>query len=337
MYLFRENDFIKNAIQSRGKRAFLPTVLFFIICVGLAETLSAMPASAWVFIAEYRGMSELVAKYMSSAITLTEYQEGLVALLNEASETAYFTLFLMLGAAVMAGVAFFYMLVIEKRPVRQMGVCPTKKQALLTPVWFLAGAVTAGGIVGIAYLSGAVNLTFTGLTFEGAIAFLAHAVRATGYTVLFCGALLPLLLSQSGSVLRSLLLTALFFAYQALLVPTGSILTFLNAFLLALLLCLVVIRTGNVWAGCAFCAAWDLTFGAVFGSVTAGGFKTPSLFTLTPIFGPYMDLTNGGEAGLTAGYVTSLVLLLLVVVVLYLCLQKVEKQAPHEEGGFFYS
>ena len=103
-----------------------------------------------------------------------------------------------------------------------------------------------------------------------------------------------------------------------------NLLATVNIFLFGILTALLTLRTGNIWCATALHMIWNFLQGNVFGISVSGTAALPSVLEAVLVKG--RDFTHGGAFGIEGGCVTTILLLLALVAVMYI--PSLKKQKP---------
>ncbi len=318
MYPFRKSPYYYLALSERGKQTFPKASLLFLLIYWAGSLVGSIPAFCVVYMTHFGEFQDLAVSLYSNAISQEAYQAEITRLMADVGDSPLYILSYLFGAGVFVGCAFLFMLVLEKRPISQMGMFLGQGKRYGIPLFALLGAVGAALAVGILALTGAVSFTAPRWECEQ-LAFIAGRLVYTGSYVFFLwGACLPSMISHTHSVSRGVTVTVVWsiLTYLSIPVENAPLFCLVNMVLYAIFLSLLTVRAGNVWVTVSFAAAWELAFGSLFGTVTYGGMVTPSF--LTPVLSPDRILTHGGTGGFTAGYGVTVILVICLGLVLYL-------------------
>ena len=215
---------------------------------------------------------------------------------------------ILFASALSALCAFVYCRKFEKRSFLSMGI-RKKRLVRSLAVGALCGVLLSAFSFLFAYLFDGVRVTGVA-SFQPLLVvllFLGIAVQAFSEEILFRGYLLPSLASGM-PLLRSVLIVSFVYAF---LQPSGETISFLgfaNSFLLGLLLSLCMIRTGNLFAGAAFCTVLRAGLGLFLGSPVFGLVLPETVLSLS--FSEGGKLIHGGALGMESGIAVSFALTL---------------------------
>lgn len=320
MFQFALSPYAMRMTGNRGKFTFLGSIARLLLVLWVAEMIASLPTFALLMGQNLSEIIELAEDMTLDQLTAAEYEAAIQAMLleNLTSPTFGLTTYIGLGA-VIAG-AFFYMLVLDHRPLYQMGLPLEKGQGRPLLLYPLIGALAIGLVVLVNYLSGAVAFTPTTPTLWHLGLGLAEGIASSAYLFFFLGAFLPTILSQTRRFWSSVLWCAVLLGLY-LAPPTAStLLGSLNGVLLALVLILLLVRVGHIWAPILAYGTFRILGDVLFGD-KAYTYLPEAI--LDPVLSVGRELTHGGDGGYLGGLAATLILALCLLAVLYFPKKKV--------------
>jgi uncharacterized protein len=145
------------------------------------------------------------------------------------------------------------------------GIIPTQQSPRLILRGILWGMIMLGSIAGMGLLLGG-HFELTELNISP-LTVAAITIGAVGEEVLFRSTILRVLNERFGSV-TAILVTSTLFALAHTGNPSAAGLSWVNTFLVAIILATVVLRSGSIWTAAAFHVVWNLMVALCFGSLS---------------------------------------------------------------------
>lgn len=191
---------------------------------------------------------------------------------------------------------------------------------------YCIGAFLMGATVFVAALLGGLQVT-ANFSQVSVIAVLAIAViyvfQAFGEEVLYRGACTMCIARKNQTLVAVAVSSVLFSAHHHFNAGYGPI-AFVNLALLAILLCITLLRTGRIWMATAIHASWNFFQGNVFGVNVSGATPNPASSILMSSTQD-MPLVTGGQMGLEGSLVTTAVLLAALAIMAFLLTRSSDK------------
>lgn len=225
---------------------------------------------------------------------------------------------MLISSVAMIAAAIIYCVKIEKRGVRTMGLCGKKPFAEYM-LGLAVGLVMFLAVVGIGCAAGGFRVSGFSLSANAvpllllfALGFVIHGageeLMVRGYLATSLGAIYP--------VSFALLASSVMFAT----LHTGNngfnFLSGLNIFLIGLVLCVYMIKRGNIWGACAIHTMWNFAQGCIFNFPVSGIALGNAMFEVKTE--PYRSLLTGGDFGPEASICCTIVLLAALGIILAL-------------------
>ncbi len=229
----------------------------------------------------------------------------ILSLLGLASQTTAITALTFLNYDFGVFLVFFaWVKWVERRPISSMGLFKNRAGVELLKGWLLGGAmftliIFLLGLFGIVQID-KINLTVSSLGFL-ILFILAWQVQSAGEELMTRGWLLPVLASHHRRI-TAVSIVSVLFAAMHLLNPNVTLISFANATLFGLMMCLYLIWKGNLWGAFGIHAAWNCFQGSIFGVQVSGLDVLPSAIIKLKLAGP--DFLTGGKFGIEGSLVT---------------------------------
>lgn len=294
-------QFLKN-ISPFNNRTEMPTLLFVVKKI-LAFWLCYI---AGLFIAE-------------GAIIILHFALGKNMLVGDVFDPQTITLIMYYGYIVMAGVALLYWKLIEKKPLSEMGL--TKRFGnyligILAGVLLLAVSVAAIVFTGSIKYHGIYNnadILMILLLFGGFI------IQGATEEILCRGIVLHTLKEKTSVAVAVNVSTVLFIMpHCSSLFEQGvvyGILGVCNLALISTIFSLLTIRFKSIWAACGLHSFWNAILYSVLGLNLSGNDETvTAIFNMQSVG---KNIWNGGEYGIEASIITTVVLAIAAAIIWY--------------------
>ena len=304
-------QFLKN-ISPFNNRAEMPTLLFVVKKI-LAFWLCYI---AGLFIAE-------------GAVIILHFALGKNMLVGDVFDPQTITLIMYYGYIVMAGVALLYWKLIEKKPLSEMGL--TKRFGnyligILAGVLLLAVSVAAIVFTGSIKYHGIYNnadILMILLLFGGFI------IQGATEEILCRGIVLHTLKEKTSVAVAVNVSTVLFIMpHCSSLFEQGvvyGILGVCNLALISTIFSLLTIRFKSIWAACGLHSFWNAILYSVLGLNLSGNDETvTAIFNMQSVG---KNIWNGGEYGIEASIITTVVLAIATAIIWYVSRDCVNKSA----------
>ena len=294
-------QFLKN-ISPFNNRTEMPTLLFVVKKI-LAFWLCYI---AGLFIAE-------------GAVIILHFALGKNMLVGDVFDPQTITLIMYYGYIVMAGVALLYWKLIEKKPLSEMGL--TKRFGnyligILAGVLLLAVSVAAIVFTGSIKYHGIYNnadilmilLLFGGFIIQGAT------------EEILCRGIVSHTLKEKTSVAVAVDVSTVLFImpHCSSLFEQGvvyGILGVCNLALISTIFSLLTIRFKSIWAACGLHSFWNAILYSVLGLNLSGNDETvTAIFNMQSVG---KNIWNGGEYGIEASIITTVVLAIAAAIIWY--------------------
>ncbi len=210
--------------------------------------------------------------------------------------------------------ALCYCRFVEGRKFRTMGFY--KKGAVLQYLLgLLAGFAAFSMIVGFTWLCGGVKFERYEGHFTGRLLllFIGFGIQGMSEEVICRGFMMTTTMRHQ-QFLIGVVVNSVVFSLAHLSNPGFTPITFFNLILAGVLLSLYMLRTGNIWASCAFHTIWNFSQGNFYGLPVSGINVGDTVFRMS-LSGS--KLINGGDFGLEAGLGCTVVCILWILALLF--------------------
>lgn len=320
----RKPEFMQLAAEQ--KRRSFPLVaellIFYLVHTVASLAMSiivSVPMLIWLFSGEQAAQlmqAEAPASLMDTILRLLQQMPDWLAALIVACNA-------LLGVA-----AILYCKCFEKREIRTLGLTgPHGARS-----YFLGAAIGAASFAAVFGLCAA----FGGVAIRGVqplqsllptllLMLVVYVVQSAGEELLTRGYLM-VSLSKRYRLPVCIGISSVVFA----LLHTGNYgvqpLALLNILLVGVVLALIVLLTGDLWAACGYHALWNFFQGNVFGLPVSGLGSASSLFSVE-VTG-YNQLLTGGDFGLEGSLSNTLILLAELGVLIYLLSRRQPEPDP---------
>lgn len=304
-------QFLKN-ISPFNNRTEMPTLLFVVKKI-LAFWLCYI---AGLFIAE-------------GAVIILHFALGKNMLVGDVFDPQTITLIMYYGYIVMAGVALLYWKLIEKKPLSEMGL--TKRFGnyligILAGVLLLAVSVAAIVFTGSIKYHGIYNnadilmilLLFGGFIIQGAT------------EEILCRGIVLHAISKKTSVWIAIAVSTILFVlphWSSLFEgkTVYGVIGVANLVLISIIFSLLTIRFKSIWAACGLHSFWNAILYSVLGLNLSGNDETvTAIFNMQSVG---KNIWNGGEYGIEASIITTVVLAIATAIIWYVSRDCVNKSA----------
>ena len=294
-------QFLKN-ISPFNNRTEMPTLLFVVKKI-LAFWLCYI---AGLFIAE-------------GAVIILHFALGKNMLVGDVFDPQTITLIMYYGYIVMAGVALLYWKLIEKKPLSEMGL--TKRFGnyligILAGVLLLAVSVAAIVFTGSIKYHGIYNnadilmilLLFGGFIIQGAT------------EEILCRGIVLHAISKKTSVWIAIAVSTILFVlphWSSLFEgkTVYGVIGVANLVLISIIFSLLTIRFKSIWAACGLHSFWNAILYSVLGLNLSGNDETvTAIFNMQSVG---KNIWNGGEYGIEASIITTVVLAIATAIIWY--------------------
>ena len=294
-------QFLKN-ISPFNNRTEMPTLLFVVKKI-LAFWLCYI---AGLFIAE-------------GAVIILHFALGKNMLVGDVFDPQTITLIMYYGYIVMAGVALLYWKLIEKKPLSEMGL--TKRFGnyligILAGVLLLAVSVAAIVFTGSIKYHGIYNNADTLMIL---LLFGGFIIQGATEEILCRGIVLHTLKEKTSVAVAVNVSTVLFIMpHCSSLFEQGvvyGILGVCNLALISTIFSLLTIRFKSIWAACGLHSFWNAILYSVLGLNLSGNDETvTAIFNMQSVG---KNIWNGGEYGIEASIITTVVLAIAAAIIWY--------------------
>ena len=318
IYDFSQSKLIQNQHFYNGKYTLQQRIVYLILLFLGANVLASLPITFVILFTSMDDIFRATMQFMQGAISEGAYNQFMVDLVMDLAGKPWVLLIELLGTAFSVAAVLIFALVIEKRSGASLGLTAPKKEVAITaPLGALLGVTLIALVVGICYFTNSITLQRSDSNLLWLVPFFfAFFVQGFSEELLFRGYIMTALLRWKQKPWLAVFVSALIFAVMHGDNNGLNLIGLVNLFLFGVTTALLTFRTGNLWMATTLHALWNFAQGNLFGISVSGTPLMPTLWSSTLVAG--RDLTHGGAFGLEGGCVTTLILLLSLVVVLYL-------------------
>lgn len=231
----------------------------------------------------------------------------------ETSSSLGFVLLLIQCVSMIFSVALFWK-VLDKRPIRDIGLKNIKKSFKELIVGLLFGALSMSIVFFILILteSAKVTTSFSNPNFSmslitSLILFIFVGINEEMFTRGYC----MRVLEQTNKKWIPLIVSSAIFSIMHGVNPGVTILSFVNIFLVGILLGYTFIKTNNLWLPIGYHITWNYFQGNIFG-FSVSGTEAEGLYTTKNIGN---TIVNGGDFGPEGGIIVTIIILISILLV----------------------
>lgn len=210
--------------------------------------------------------------------------------------------------------AILWWKLLDKKPVRHMGLNSLKKGYKDLAIGLLFGIISISAVTAVLLATGLASFSgelqrpnISPSLFTGLLTFVFVGVSEEVFSRGYC----MTVLNQTGKPWVSVLVSSIIFSLMHSLNPNINLLAFTNIFLVGVLFALMFIKSGSLWMPIGYHITWNYFQGNVFG-LSVSGLKVNGLYKITTASD---SILSGGKFGPEGGLVTTLILLLGLVVI----------------------
>lgn len=223
------------------------------------------------------------------------------------------TLSLIQSASMIFSVVLFWK-VLDKRPIRDIGLKNIKKSFKELSLGLLFGAISMSIVFFILILTGSAKVTtsfsnpnFSMSLITSLILFIFVGINEEMFARGYC----IKVLEQTNKKWVPLIVSSAIFSIMHGINPGVTILSLLNIFLVGILLGYMFIKTNNLWLPIGYHITWNYFQGNIFGFLVSGN-TTEGLYTTEGIGN---TIVNGGDFGPEGGIIVTIVILISILLV----------------------
>lgn len=260
-----------------------------------------------------------VSMVVAEGLTIIlHYIMGYNVLQGEMLSTQAMILMKYYGYAVFIIVAILYCQIIEKRPVKSMGL-NSKFIGYLKGI--LIGATLLAVSIGIITLTG--NISYNGfledINYPIILAFLGAFIIQGAMEEIICRGFLMISLSKKISISLAIFISSFAFALPHFpsLFEGAFIFSFwgiINLLLVSTIFALLIVIDKNIWIACGMHTFWNFCLFNVWGlNLSGSGKKQTAIFDFNT---NGYNLINGGTYGIEASIITSIVLAIYMIILI---------------------
>lgn len=301
-------ELVKN-ISPFNNRTKMPTYLFAVKKI-LAFWLCYI---AGLFIAEF-------------AVILLHFAFGKNMLVGDVFDTQTITLITYYGYIIVSGVALLYWKLVEKKPLSEMGLTKHFGSYFIGAA---AGILLLAMCAAVIILTG--NMKYCGI-FENADIFVivllvgGFAVQGATEEILCRGIVFHSLKEKTSLSVAMDISTVLFIIpHLSSLVGGGAIYVLfgiINLLLISTIFSLLTVRFKSIWAACGLHSFWNAVLYSILGlNLSGNGETVTAVFNIQSVG---ENIWNGGEYGIEASIITTVVLTLSATTLWYMCKKRIK-------------
>ena len=228
----------------------------------------------------------------------------------------YYLLSAILSCSMVSLVVLFLHCIIDRRPLRELGLCSFNKLRKFSKIIILWTVIVFTLGLLICILSGSAYISAVQLHWEDLSLSLIMFIFGAFYEeILIRGYLLTRLCRSGLNIWISLSVTSLIFSALHLANPDMSTCSVINLFLGGFFDGCIFLLTKSLWTAVISHCAWNWIQGSIFGFNVSGGEFYQSLITLEF---PSYNLINGGFFGFEGSIICTILLLPSVFVLIKL-------------------
>ncbi len=311
--LLQKPKMMLEAENGKGQKLGME-ILFFFLVFFVASALQSMLAAVPMIIVMFT--SDAFREMIGAASSGGEIDiEGLTSAIM--ADPAIMLVSLISTAATIA-VVIAYVVLIEKRKVRTLGLT---KKALFSEyfIGLAVGLAMFGAVVALGVLLG--GFTFAGVSKTLLSALPVIIAMFVGYMIqgaseeILCRGYFCVSAARKSSVIAAILANSAAFALLHLANPGVSPLAIVNLILFGVFASVYMIKRGNLWGICAIHSIWNFAQGNIFGLQVSGMSVSSTVFVFTQNDG--MGIINGGAFGPEGGLCVTIVLLAATAIILF--------------------
>jgi len=204
---------------------------------------------------------------------------------------------------------FIFWKLFERRPIREMGLINIRSGYRDLIIGLVFGSISMSSVFLLLLTTGSITLekslykpNFSISLMSGLILFIFVGLDEEIFTRGYCMSVL----SQTGRKWMPLIGSSILFALMHSMNPHMSLLSYINLFLVGLLLAYMFIKSKNIWITIGYHITWNYFEGSVFGFQVSGE-NINSVYTVNT---PANNLITGGQFGPEAGIMVTIVIML---------------------------
>ncbi|MBQ8402968.1 MAG: CPBP family intramembrane metalloprotease [Clostridia bacterium] len=297
----------------KGQKLFAEIGIFFAVFL-VASTVQSMLSTVPMMLVMFTSSS--FRELMEAASSGGEIDiEGFV---NSVMAHPAIMLISLLSTAVTIATVILYVVIIEKRKVRTLGLT---KRALLSE-YFIGlgiGLLMFGAVVLLGVLFGAFSFAGVSKTLMSSlpviiITFIGFLIQGASEEIL-CRGYFCVSVARKSAVWAAVLANSLVFAFLHIFNPGISPLAIVNLALFGIFASVYMLKRGNLWGICAIHSIWNFAQGNIFGLRVSGMEQSSTFFVFTQSEG--MGILNGGAFGPEGGLCVTIVLVLATAIMLF--------------------
>ncbi len=318
MYDFSKSILIQKQASYNGKHTFPSRMVFFFLLLLAASFLNGIAGTFYILFTSGREILQVIMGVVEGTVSDEAYMQFFEELTLKTASEPGFLLLSLFSCAFTCVAILIYALLIEKRTSASMGLASGGK-GLVSSIALGLGVGTLLILCTVLFctLTDAITVAYAPGNVLWIVGFFfAFIIQSFSEELLLRGYFMTALLRWKSNPWWAVVISALAFAFLHGGNSGVNLLGTINIFLFGILTALLTLRTGNLWCATALHAVWNFMQGNIFGISVSGTAVLPSVFETTLAVG--RDFTHGGAFGLEGGCVTTILLLLALVAVMYI-------------------
>lgn len=256
------------------------------------------------------GIAYVVQKIVSGDMNSLENPEELIKIMTEMdmSNPIVFLLFILQNVAIIL-VVWVYWKLLDKRPIRDLGLINIKKGYKDLIMGLIFGAISMTIVFAVLVISGSSKLVTPLSTPNVSISLLSGFIMfifvGFGEEIFSRGYCLTVL-KQTDRMWVPLVVSSIIFSLMHIGNSNVSIIGLLNIFLVGVLFAYMTIKSHNIWMAIGYHITWNYFQGNIFGFEVSGT-AAEGLYSTRPVV---ENIINGGKFGPEGGLIATVVILL---------------------------
>lgn len=208
----------------------------------------------------------------------------------------------------MIATPLFFWKILEKKPIKAMGLTSIKKDWKDFIIGLFFGIVSISAVFGMLVATGHLvveNPTAPQFPSSLMMSLIMFIGVGFGEEILGRGYMMSVL-KQTGSKWKMLSISSIIFSLMHAMNPNTGLIPFINLFLIGALFAYMFLSTNNIWMPIGYHITWNFFQGNIFG-IAVSGLEQEGIYTS---YMPTNNLLNGGAFGVEGGIMTTLIIVL---------------------------
>lgn len=311
-FRFKRPDMVDEAAKTGGKNVFLEILMFLgvFLVATIIEVIPIMVVEVVMLVGNQDFLAASIAGDLEKAV---EIEMALLA--SEPLMIAQLFVTVLMTLTVIC-----FCLWVQKRKMRTLGF---KKPGMWKEygIGLLVGLGMMTAIVLIGMVTGSLSLQFNSAAVTAGgismlvLLFVGFLLQGMSEEVLCRGYFLVSVARKKGNVWLGIIVSSLAFGALHLGNAGLSPLAFVNLVLFGIFAGVYFIKRGNIWGIAAIHSIWNFAQGNIYGILVSGNDFGTTIFTST--INESMTLINGGDFGLEGGILTTIVLAVGTIIMMF--------------------